>query len=276
MIGDIKNFDDNFFRMIGVGLIKTLTKCITWVNYFHDKKIRVVLPFYLSLGGNERFLLDAFVDDIVDIRTELNTDQLQRGVVTFTGFNTKVSEFGNPNQYLAKETVLNGEMKTFLQKTKGIPISMNYDVEITFKSEIEIFKASEKILNMLFNYMFYNIDYFGMKIDACFNLPDDKGIEIPRDINFDANSKKTIKFSLIVQTYYPSFFEDTDNYIICDNDDEIDWNKLCMKKPSDLDASELDTIRAVYWKSWIWDKRFENTPKPDGIDRENNTPPENF
>jgi hypothetical protein len=171
--------------------------------------------------------------------------------------------------------VFNGEIKTFLQKTKGIPINMNFDIDIQVKSELEIFKASEKILNMLFNYMFYNIDYYGMKIEVFFNLPDDKNIEIIREINMETDSKKHIKFSITVQTYYPSFFEDVDNYITCDNDDEIDWNKLCMKKPSDLDPSELDAIRPVYWKDWIWDKRFENKPKPDGIDRLN-TPPENF
>jgi len=93
--------------------------------------------------------------------------------VSFNGFNTDVNEFANPNQYISKKTVVNGEMRAFLQKTKGIPIKINYDIDIVLMTEIDTYKASEKILNMLFNYLYFNFDYFGLKIDASFNLPDD-------------------------------------------------------------------------------------------------------
>ena len=221
MIGEQRNFDDSFFRMIGVGLTKSLSRCMMWVNYFHDTKRRVVVPFYMSMAGSDRFVLDAFVDDVVDSRVELNTDQIPRGTVTFTGFNTDTAEFANPNTYIAKKVVLNNEMKTFLQKTKGIPVKVNYEIDIVLMTEIDVYKCSEKIMNMLFNWFFYNIDYFGIKIDAVFALPDDKSIEILREVNLDSDSKKHIKFTLVVKTYYPSFYEDSDDYIICDNDEEI-------------------------------------------------------
>lgn len=194
MIGEQKNYDEVYFRMLSVGLVKTLTRCISWINYFHDKKIRVIVPFYLSMGGDDRFLLDAFVDDIVDARIELNADQIPRGIVTFNGFSTNVSEFANPNQYLSKKTIINGEMKNFLQKAKGIPLTLNYDIDIVLKTEIDIFKCSEKILNMLFNYFFYNIDYNGMKIDAVFNLPDDKTIEIAKKLIWMQIVKNILNF----------------------------------------------------------------------------------
>jgi hypothetical protein len=276
MIGEQKNYDDIYFRMISVGLVKTFTRCISWINYFQDKKIRIFVPFYLSMGGDERFLLDAFVDDIVDSRIELNTDQIPRGIITFNGFSTNTSEFANPNQYLSKKTIINGEMKSFIQKTKGIPVTLNYDIDIVLKTEIDILKCSEKILNMLFNYMFYNIDYHGLKIDVVFNLPDDKSIEIIRDITLDSDTKKHIKFSLAVKTYYPSFYIDTDDYVICDNDDtDIDWSKTCKQKPSEINPTELEKIKPVYWKSWIWNINYIDDAKPDGKDRLD-TPLENF
>ena len=52
MVNHQYNFNDTFIRMISVGLIKTLTKCITWINYTESEKIRVVVPFYLSTSGN--------------------------------------------------------------------------------------------------------------------------------------------------------------------------------------------------------------------------------
>ena len=276
MIGEQRNFDDSYFRMVGVSLTKTLTRCMTWINYFHDKKIRVYVPFYISMAGSDRFVLDAFVDDIVDARIELNTDQIPRGTITFNNFTTVTSEFANPNTYLAKKSVINGEMKSFIQKTKGIPVTINYDVDIVLMTEIDVYKCSEKILNMLFNYMFFNIDYFGLKIDAVFALPDDKTIEIVREQNLDSENKKHIKFSLSVQTYYPSFFIDTDDYIICDNDDEIDWSRMCKKRPSDIDPKTLSMVRPVYWKNWIWDMEYYDDEKPDGKERWTNTPKENF
>jgi len=277
MIGEQKNFDDTYLRMVGVGLTKTLGRCITWINYFNDTKRRVVVPFYMSMTGNDRFVLDAFVDDIVDSRIELNTDQIPRGIVTFTGFETITSEYANPNTYLSKRAVINGEMKAFLQKTKGIPITVNYDIDIVLMTEIDVYKCSEKIMNMLFNYMFFNIDYFGIKIDAVFSLPDSKNIEIVKDaVNLDSDTKKHIKFTLVVKTYYPSFFDDTDDYIICDNDNDIDWSRMCKTRPSEKDPNDLAKIRAVYWKKWIWDMNYLNDAKPDGVERWKNTPKENF
>lgn len=276
MIGEQRNFDDSYFRMVSVALTKSLSRCMMWINYFQDTKQRVVVPFYISMAGNDRFVLDAFVDDIVDSRIELNTDVIPRGTVTFNGFTTDTAEFANPNTYLSKKAVINGEMKSFLQKTKGIPVKINYDIDIVLMTEIDVYKCSEKIMNMLFNWFFFNIDYFGIKIDAVFALPDDKTLEITREVNLDSENKKHIKFSLTVSTYYPSFFEDTDDYIICDNDEEIDWSRTCKTKPSLKDPKDLSKIRAVYWKNWIWDMDYYDDQKPDGKERWNNTPKENF
>lgn len=254
MLNEKYNYDDNFFRMVSVALVKTLTNSITWINYFNDKKMRVVVPFYLSMASNDRFVLDAFVDDIPSSRIELNTDQIPRGIVEFKSFNSDSSNFANPNQYLSNKRIINGKLKNLIQKTKAIPIKINYDIDIVLNSEIDTLKASEKILNMLFNYIFFNIDYYGIKIDAVFNLPDDKDIVIEREINMDTDPKKHIKFPLTISTYYPVFivenykYIDIDDFIICDNDDDIDWDRMYKRKPSDISEDEISTVRKVYWR----------------------------
>jgi hypothetical protein len=283
MINEQYNYDDNFFRMVSAALVKTLHTSIGWINYFHDKKIRVVVPFYLALPGSEKYLLDAFIDDIVDARIELNTDQIPRGVVTFNSFSTDISQFANPNEYLLNKREVNGQMKAFLQKTKAVPVKAQYDVEIVLNSEIDVLKCSEKLLNTLFNYMFFNIDYYGMKIDAVFSLPDDKEVEIQREITMDSDYKKRIKFPLTVETYYPIFlvekdrYIDIDDFIICDNDDELDWSRLYKKRPSEMDANDISSVRRVYWKSYLWDYDYRNDPdKLKGDNTRTNTPKENF
>ena len=287
MIGEIKNFDNNFFRMVNASLCKTLTRTISWVNYFTDKKIRVVVPFYMSMTGSERYLFDAFVDDIPDKRIELNTDQIPRGVITLTSFAPTSDEFANPNQYLAKKSVINGEMRKVISRVKAVPITFNYDIEIRVDSEIDAYKCSEKILNMLFNYMFFNIDYKGIKIDAVLHLPDDKEVTIPRELGLDTDSKKIVKFSLQVKSYFPLFYAeqndktspylypqangvqsgvdcfsgrqpvDDDFLEVCSNDSDFDWDRMEMTRPSEIyeclikNGLDYNKVKRVYWTDSI-------------------------
>lgn len=283
MINEQYNYDDNFFRMISASLTKTLHTSLTWINYFHDQKIRVVVPFYMSLPGQEKYLLDAFVDDIANARVELNTDQVPRGVVTLNSFSTDTSQFANPNEYLLNKREVNGEMKAFLQRTKAVPVKLQYNVDIVLNTEIDVMKCSEKLLTTLFNYMFFNLDYFGMKIDAVFGLSDDKDIEILRDVSLDSDVKKHIKFPLTVETYYPIFmvekdrYIDIDDFIICDNDDELEWDRLYKKRPSEMDADDISSVRRVYWKNYIWDKDYLNDKDYlKGDDSRSGTTMENF
>jgi len=239
MIDHISDFDNQFFRMVTVALAKTMNKSIRWINNFtpidetSTGRYRVLLPFYTSLTGSERFAMDTFVDDITDIRVDMNTDQYQRGIITYNGFSSKSDEFANPNQYLAQKGNVNGTIRKIISKVKAVPVTINYDISIQLDTANEVDKCSQKILNLLFNYMFFNFDYYGIKIDAILKLPDDKTIEIPRESTIDSDKKKTINFSLDINTYYPIFTIDIDDLIYCDNDAEIDWEYLNIIRPTE-------------------------------------------
>ena len=45
-------------------------------------------------------------------------------------------------------------------------------------------------------------------------------------------------------------------------DDEIDWSRTCKTRPSLRDPNELDKIKQVYWKNYIWDYDMKNDKKP--------------
>ena len=227
-----KDFDSQFFRQVTVALAKTMNKQIRWINRFEDKNIRVFLPFYTSLTGDQRFNLDSFVDDVIDVRVQMNTDQFQRGVITWTGYHSKSEELANPNQYLSKKMNIDNKVRKIISKVKAVPMSLSYEVEIHLATSNEIDKVSQKLLDMFFNYYFFNFDYYGLRIDAFFNLADDKTIEIPRELKMDSERKKTIKFSIEVKTYYPIFKITTDDLIVCDNDPDIDWDELDIPRPT--------------------------------------------
>lgn len=286
------DYDNKFFRMVSIALAKTMNKSLRWINYFEPQndnetgRIRVSVPFYTSLTGDERFVFDLFVDDVVNNRVTMNTDQYQRGIITFNNFSTKSDEFANPNQYLAQKKNINGDMRKIISKVKAVPVSISYDIEIQLATQNEVDKCSQKILNMLFNYMYFNIDYYGIKLDAVLKLPDDKTIEIQREVNMESDRKKIIKFSLDISTYYPIFTIDSDDLIICDNDDSIDWDYLEIPRPTEdfiesikgynnafnfknikgsgsTEKEGMTAIKSVYWESYYRHINKINTDKDD-------------
>jgi hypothetical protein len=170
----------------------------------------VQVPIYYSLTGDERFLLDSFSDDIVSENrfVELNTDLIPRGHLTMTGFNIKSDEFANPNVWLRMVVENETEIRKVLAKVRAVPITVNYDLEITLSSEIDTFKCSQAILDTLWIYKFMYFEHNFMNIDAVMLMPDSNSIEMSREKNLTSDNNIKLKCSFTVETYYPAFRRD--------------------------------------------------------------------
>lgn len=210
MIGDKFNFEDVFFRDLTVCVLDTLEGQIKWTNRFTSGDVFVQVPIYYSLTGDERFLLDSFSDDIVSENRfiELNTDLIPRGHLTMTSFNIKSDEFANPNVWLRMVVENDFEIRKVLGKVRAIPITVNYDLEITLSSEIDTFKCSQAILDTLWIYKFMYFEHNFMNIDAVLTMPDSNSIEMSREKNLTSDNNIKLKCSFTVETYYPAFRRD--------------------------------------------------------------------
>jgi len=210
MIGDKFNFEDVFFRDLTVCVLDTLEGQIKWVNRFTSGDVFVQVPIYYSLTGDERFLLDSFSDDIVSENrfVELNTDIIPRGHLTMTGFNIKSDEFANPNVWLRMVVENEVEIRKVLSKVRAVPITVNYDLEISLSSEIDTFKCSQAILDTLWVYKFMYFEHNFMNIDAVMLMPDTNSIEMSREKNLTSDNTIKLKCSFTVETYYPAFRRD--------------------------------------------------------------------
>lgn len=210
MIGDKFNFEDVFFRDLTVCVLDTLEGQIKWTNRFTSGDVFVQVPIYYSLTGDERFLLDSFSDDIVSENRfiELNTDLIPRGHLTMTSFNIKSDEFANPNVWLRMVVENEFEIRKVLGKVRAIPITVNYDLEITLSSEIDTFKCSQAILDTLWVYKFMYFEHNFMNIDAVLTMPDTNSIEMSREKNLTSDNNIKLKCSFTVETYYPAFRRD--------------------------------------------------------------------
>ena len=210
MIGQRFNFEDVFFRDLTVCVLDTLEGQVKWINRFSSGDIFVNVPFYYSLSGDERFLLDSFADDIVSENrfVELNTDMIPRGHLTMTGFNIKSDEFANPNVWLRMVVENQIEIRKVLSKVRAVPITVNYDLEILLSSEIDTFKCSQAIMDTLWIYRFMYFEHNFLNIDAVLLMPDSNSIEMSREKNLTSDNNIKLKCSFTVETYYPAFRSD--------------------------------------------------------------------
>lgn len=215
MIGDSYNFQDVFLRDLTVCVLNTLEGKIRWVNNFSDGDVEVNVPFYYSMTGDERFLLDSFSDDIVSgdangngRYVELNTDIIPRGHITMSTFNIRSDEFSNPNVWLRTVVENKEEIKKILSKVRAVPISVTYDLSITLSSEIDSFKCSQAILDTMWLYKFMYFEYNYMNIDAVMLMPDNMAVEMVREKNLTSDNTIKMNVSFEVQTYYPAFVRD--------------------------------------------------------------------
>ena len=210
MVGKKFNFEDVFFRDLTVCVLDTMEGQINWVNRFSSGDVYVKVPFYYSLTGDERFLLDSFSDDIVSENRfiELNTDQVPRGHLTMTNFAIRSDEFANPNVWLKMVLEDDIEIRKVLSKVRAVPITVSYDLAIILSSEIDIFKCSQAILDTLWLYRFMWFEHNFMNIDAVMLLPDQNSVEINREKNMTGDNTIKLSISFEVQTYYPALRRD--------------------------------------------------------------------
>ncbi len=213
MIGQKFNMDDTFFRDLTICVLDTLEGQIRWVNRFTSGDYPVNVPFYYSLTGDERFLLDSFADDIVSENRfiELNTDQIPRGHITLKSFNVDSDDFANPNVWLRMVVENEVEIRKILAKVRAVPITVSYDLEILLASEIDVFKCSQAILDTLWLYKFMYFEYNFMNIDAIMEIPDSNSIEIVKEKSMSSENAIKLTVSFTVKTYYPAFRKDRVN-----------------------------------------------------------------
>ena len=207
MIGERFNFEDVFFRDLTVCVLDTLEGEVRWVNKFGSGDRVVNVPFYYSMTGDERFLLDSFTDDVVSNSryVDLNTDIIPRGHLTLTGYEIRSDEFANPNVWLKMVIENDDEIRKILAKVRAIPITAKYDLVIHLSSEIDTFKCSQAIMDTLWLYRYMYFEHNFMNIDAIMQIPDTNNIEINREKNLTSDNTIKLTVSFDVQTYYPSY-----------------------------------------------------------------------
>jgi hypothetical protein len=199
------NYDNVFIRSVAIGMIKQFYRKLRWVNNFSSIDREVTIPFYYSNKGDDRFMIDAFIDDVVGKRPELNIDPVPRGIVKLTSASSKLNEYSNPNVNTLVYKEEDGEIKKVFGRYRPIPVLLTFNVEIRLESEIDIFKCQQSIWDLFWMYKYFYIDYKFMRIDAAMFISENQTTEISREINGlqTSKDKKSISFDVNIHSNYP-------------------------------------------------------------------------
>lgn len=206
-IGDKTNFEDDFIRSATVAILDTLEGEIYWNYEFSTGTKEVVVPFYYSLTGDEKFVIDTFVDDVVsdNRKTELNTDIIPRGILTWTGQDILTDQMANPNVWMRCNFEDKNEVKNILARVRPIPLSLKYELAIILNTENDCFKCAESLMNTIGIYRYMQFQYNQFNIMAVMQLPETNQFEITREKNINSNNQIKLVANFEVLTFYPAY-----------------------------------------------------------------------
>ena len=268
MIAGKTNFDDNFWRSCLIAFMRQFRNQVRWTNHYSEKNVEVIVPIYHSLTGDPRFLFDAFVDDPVQCRLELDTPKVPSMVVVEKGVNYDVSEQTNPNvkaQMIIEDDDDEAQLKRVYSTLKAVPITISYQIDYYVDTEIDLWKFRSAFLEIFYRYRFFTFSYNYIKIDAFFLMPESFENPINRDFSFsEANTTISTSFNIDIKTYYPIFDTKRHNTSYATKTDDTTWGQFSERQnPSSgpkvatwEDSNEITTSSKV--ANWIYSIANEN------------------
>lgn len=206
---DKNNYQDVYLRCVIAGFLAFFKNRIKWTNYFESGPVEVNVPAHYPLGGDTRFVMDAFFDDIKGTRVDSNTDQIPRSTLELKSWAIKMDEFSNPNVWVNQTKELDDELIQTVAQVKSIPIKLTFNFDTIVSSEIDLFKLWQQLVTKLFIYRYFTFDYMRLPINAVFSFTLDVNNPMVRDTKFgDVNACK-LPLTFDLHTFFPIF--DVDN-----------------------------------------------------------------
>ena len=208
------NYNDVFLRCAISGFLGFLRNRFSWTNESEEQgQYLVELPIHYSLTGDNRYIMDAFFDDVPDKRVNMNTDSIPRGVVKLESWAIKPDEFTNPNIWLNVNKEMDDELIQVASQVKSVPVKLTFELNIITNNEIDVFKAWQVYMEGLWMYKYFSFDYKRIPINAVFNFIGDITNPIAREYNY-GTSKELISsiYNFEVHTFFPIFDTNNEKY----------------------------------------------------------------
>lgn len=201
------NKDNNILRYVIVATLAELSNKVFYYNRIDEDTLQKInVPFYYSVTGNERFLLDNFMyDAISDGKAIGDYEVVPRGIIQLSSIS--IDSGSQTNKFIKGEFVreVNGVLRTFALDTNFLPLNLTFGVTVICSNNIEMLKATESIISKLYKATTYNVDLGMFRIQASMSIPTDYSQD--KLFEFSLNDKKefNVTFDIDIQSFIPVF-----------------------------------------------------------------------
>ena len=221
------NKDDSVLRHIIIGLLADLNDKV----YFHiqrnsESRIKIEIPFYYTISGDENFMHDNFlfdeVDDPADKVAMGHYDSIPRGIVNLTGVSIDAGALVNKyvrGTYSKLVTENHQEyLKDFSSDFQMIPVILNFDVEIVIDNQLNSFKITEALIKLLYKNNNFNVEVGHLedgvhRLASYYKFPEDTDMQKPIEYSFGDKKEFKITFSMECLSFIPSWDYNTELFL---------------------------------------------------------------
>jgi hypothetical protein len=201
------NKDDTILRYVIVATLAELRNRVFYYNRIDEDTLQKIdVPFYYSVTGNERFLMDNFMyDSVAEGKAIGDYEVVPRGVLQLSSLS--IDAGSQTNKFIRGEFVreTNGELRTFSVDTNFLPLNMTFGVTVVCSNNLEMLKVTESILSKLYKTSTYSVDLGMFRVQASMAVPEDYNQD--RLFEFALNDKKefNVTFDIEVRSFIPVF-----------------------------------------------------------------------
>lgn len=201
------NKDNNVLRYITVALLAELRDKIYFYNQIDEDSIKKInVPFFYSVTGNERFLLDNFLYDAESNGKAIGDyEVVPRGILQLTSLSIDSSE--QTNKFTRGEFVreFDGKLKTYSLETNYLPVSLSYNVTVVCSNNLEMLKTTESIISKLYKSTLFNVDLGMMRVQASMAVPESYQQDKLFEFSLDDKKEFQVTFDIEVKSFIPVF-----------------------------------------------------------------------
>jgi len=211
------NKDDVILRNIIVGVLATLNNKMWWYQQVsQDKKEKVHVPFYFSTTGDERFLMDMFMNTVSaggtdEKHAEAVYNQLPRAIMQLDSLNIDAGSLTNKFvRAFYQRQKSDGTLMTYNSEVFMVPLKLSFTCDLYVDSNLDVFKGMQRTIEVFYKHNLFQIDIDGTRIPAVASLPEDFAKERPIEFTFGDKKEWKINYTVEVQTFMP-IFKNEDN-----------------------------------------------------------------
>lgn len=214
------NKDDVILRNIIVGVLATLNNKMWWYQQISEtEKRKVNVPFYFSTTGDERFLMDMFMNTVTAGGTDKNHaesvyNQLPRAILQLDGIAIDAGSLTNKFVRAFYQRVQDdGTLKTFNSEVFMVPLKLSFLCDLYVDSNLDVFKGIQRTIEIFYKHNLFQIDIDGTRIPAVASLPEDFAKERPVEFTFGDKKEWKINYNIEVQTFMPIFKNEENGFL---------------------------------------------------------------